>query len=263
MSGVVLRSLVGLRCAWCRPVLYPLSACSRSCTSLSPGPAVQAAPAATAAVQSPPTAQATTTASPSEWRAPTTPIRQSMFAGVHLDTHQMIKELQAAGLTPAQSEAVVSTMGVVTKATLDRIASSDVSTKDMEVLELKLRRIVELLQKDLVLLEKSSIASLNNENQYLKLQVQKFKDGFKDEVQKIESHLTLDLNLEKSRIREEFTSLDQRIKDTNNRIGTEVAGLRTQIESQKSEWLKYFGGIIFSMVTVILSVVLGLWRLIK
>lgn len=173
MSGVVLRSLVGLRCAWCRPVLYPLSACSRSCTSLSPGPAVQAAPAATAAVQSPPTAQATTTASPSEWRAPTTPIRQSMFAGVHLDTHQMIKELQAAGrrcttkfsdvivmvlssvrpfffiyhrmctynnayamhndagLTPAQSEAVVSTMGVVTKATLDRIASSDVSTKDM------------------------------------------------------------------------------------------------------------------------------------
>eukprot|EP00731_Ephydatia_muelleri_P026262 Em0018g362a len=175
----------------------------------------------------------------------------------------MIKELQAAGLTPAQSEAVVSTMGVVTKATLDRIASSDVSTKDMEVLELKLRRIVELLQKDLVLLEKSSIASLNNENQYLKLQVQKFKDGFKDEVQKIESHLTLDLNLEKSRIREEFTSLDQRIKDTNNRIGTEVAGLRTQIESQKSEWLKYFGGIIFSMVTVILSVVLGLWRLIK
>ena len=36
-----------------------------------------------------------------------------------------------AGLTPAQSEAVVSTMGVVTKATLDRIASSDVSTKDM------------------------------------------------------------------------------------------------------------------------------------
>lgn len=97
MSGVVLRNLVGLRCAWCRPVLYPLSACSRSCTSLSPGPAVQAAPAATAAVQSPPTAPATTTASPSEWRAPTTPIRQSMFAGVHLDTHQMIKELQAAG----------------------------------------------------------------------------------------------------------------------------------------------------------------------
>ena len=41
-------------------------------------------------------------------------------------------------------------------------------------------------------------------------------------MQKIESHLTLDLNLEKSRIREEFTSLDQRIKDTNNKIGTEV-----------------------------------------
>ena len=30
---------------------------------------------------------------------------------------------------------------------------------------MKLRGIVELLQKDLVLLEKSSIASLNNENQ--------------------------------------------------------------------------------------------------
>lgn len=79
-------------------MLYPLSACSRSFTSSSHGPAVQAAPAATgAAIQSPPAPPVTTTASPSEFRAPANPIRQSMFAGVHLDTHQMIKELQAAG----------------------------------------------------------------------------------------------------------------------------------------------------------------------
>lgn len=99
------------------------------------------------------------------------------------------------------------------------------------------------------------------------------------------------------------TDLEQKVKDTNNRIAYEVlyfctsgccwmgdslnksmfmlapppslllhthththckvALLKTQIESQKVESIKYLAGGIFSIVTIVLSVVLGMWRLMK
>ena len=43
------------------------------------------------------------------------------------------------------------------------------------------------------------------------------------EVSKVESGLQLDLNLEKSRIREESRNLEEKIKDNHNRIDREVS----------------------------------------
>ena len=59
------------------------------------------------------------------------------------------------------------------------------------------------------------------------------------------------------------TFMDQKVKDTNNRIDKEVANLKTQMEAQKLESIKYLAGGIFSIVTIVLSVVLGMWRLMK
>ena len=44
-----------------------------------------------------------------------------------------------------------------------------------------------------------------------------------EEMKKLESGLQLEMNLEKGRLREESTNLSQRIKDTHNRIETEVS----------------------------------------
>ena len=76
--------------------------------------------------------------------------------------------------------------------------------------------------------------------------------------------------------------MDQKVKDANNRIAFEVfhnnnyhgnnyygithmqvAQLRTQMESQKVESIKYLVGGIFSIVTIILSLIFGLSRLMK
>jgi len=77
--------------------------------------------------------------------------------------------------------------------------------------------------------------------------------------------------------------LRQEIRDTHNRIDKEVtlcvpvlphstallrlflqtAHIRTQIEAQKLESVKYLAGVSFSIVTVVLTVVMGVWRLMK
>ena len=41
-------------------------------------------------------------------------------------------------------------------------------------------------------------------------------------MRKVQAGMQLDLNLEKGRLKEDSTNLTQRIKDTHNRIETEV-----------------------------------------
>jgi gas vesicle protein len=122
---------------------------------------------------------------------------------------------------------------------------------------------VESVRSSLVLLERCTIDSLRLENEGLRGQIRKLYENRKEEMKKLESGIQLDMNLEKGRLREESTNLSQRIKDTHNRIETEVAQLKTQIESQKLELIKYLAGGIFSVVTIVLSVMLGLSRLLK
>jgi hypothetical protein len=55
--------------------------------------------------------------------------------------------------------------------------------------------------------------------------------------------------------------LNQGIKDTKNSLTTLVADMNTKIESQKLEMIKYLAGGIATIITLMLSVVMGMWRL--
>lgn len=182
---------------------------------------------------------------------------------VYLDTHSEITRLQSAGYTLEQAESLVSLLNNTLRTTVAPMASSNVTLKELELLEMRMNRDIEGVKSGVVLLEKSTVQSLRNENESLKVQMKRLLDSLKEEVGKVQAGVRLDLNLEKSRAREELTTLDQAIKDTKNTIDKEVAQLKTQIETQKLESIKYLAGSIFSIVTIMLSVVLGLWRLMK
>ncbi|CAH3043043.1 unnamed protein product [Porites evermanni] len=64
---------------------------------------------------------------------------------------------------------------------------------------------------------------------------------------------------QESVLTENLAVRDQRIKDTENRIETEVAKLGTQLEAQKLDLIKYIVGSLLSCVTLFLAV----WRFVK
>jgi hypothetical protein len=75
----------------------------------------------------------------------------------------------------------------------------------------------------------------------------------------MKSSLTLDFNLEKSRHREDTSVLEQRIRDANNRIDIEAAGLQTSLEKNKVDVIKYLAGTVLSVATFMLAY----WRFVK
>ncbi len=118
---------------------------------------------------------------------------------------------------------------------------------------------VEALRKDMVILEKSEFLMLKHENESLKAEVMHLSRLLKDELLKLKSGLTLDLSLEKGRTKEESSIHEQKIKDANNRIETEIARVRMDMEAQKLDLIKYLVGSFLSIVTVLI----GWWRFVK
>ena len=118
---------------------------------------------------------------------------------------------------------------------------------------------VEALRKDMVILEKSEFLMLKQENENMKSELTQLSRLMRDELLKVKSGLTLDLSLEKGRAKEDASIYEQRIKDTNNRIETEIAKVKMEMEAQKLDLIKYLVGSFLSVVTVLI----GWWRFVK
>lgn len=177
----------------------------------------------------------------------------------HFDTHRLVRRLQENGFTEAQAESLTTSLVDIITSSVLSVTNSTVSKIDQERLEVKFKGLVDSVRNEMFLLEQGKFARIQEENQKLRDEVKSLKGILQDEVAKLRGGMALDFSLEKSRIKEELAQRDQKIKDTENRIETEVAKLGTQLEAQKLDLIKYIVGSLLSCVTLFLAV----WRFVK
>ncbi|XP_072880027.1 mitochondrial calcium uniporter regulator 1 isoform X2 [Hemitrygon akajei] len=179
------------------------------------------------------------------------------------------------GFSSKQSEVVVATLLRVMNSNME-ITYKDMATKNQQ--EIMLQQImshIAAVKKDMIILEKSEFSALRAANEKLKIELQQLKKQLTDEVVKVSSNNKLDLNLEKGRVQEMLTEHEKKVLETkadivevhsqqeravtqvNQKIDTEVAGLKTLLESHKLDTIKYLAGSVFTCLTV----VLGFYRL--
>ncbi|XP_073188041.1 mitochondrial calcium uniporter regulator 1 isoform X3 [Lepidochelys kempii] len=157
------------------------------------------------------------------------------------DTHALVCLLEENGFTTQQSEIIVSALVKIMNTNMD------------------------VIYKDMV----------TKVQQKVKLELQMLKKQVTDEVTKVRADNKLGFNLEKSRVKElysvnekklleirtEIVALhaqqDRALTQTDRKIDTEVAGLKTMLESHKLDNIKYLAGSVFTCLTV----ALGFYRL--
>ncbi|KAM5322499.1 mitochondrial calcium uniporter regulator 1 isoform 1-T1 [Glossophaga mutica] len=160
---------------------------------------------------------------------------------LYFDTHALVCLLEENGFTTQQAEIIVSSLVKITEANMD------------------------IIYKDMV----------TKMQQKVKLELLRLKQQVMDEVVKVRTDSKLDFNLEKSRVKElyslnerkllemrtEMVALhaqqDRAVTQTDRKIDTEVAGLKTMLESHKLDNIKYLAGSVFTCLTV----ALGFYRL--
>ncbi|KAL4000785.1 RAS guanyl-releasing protein 2 [Sarotherodon galilaeus] len=191
------------------------------------------------------------------------------------DTHAVVRLLEENGFTTSQSEGMVSVLVKMTNSNMDVIYSDMVTKVQQEIMLQRVMSQIATVKKDMVILEKSEFSTLLAENEKLKVQLLQLKVQLANEMNKVQSDNMLDMNLEKSRVKElkaehekklletrteimEMTAeQDRYLTQTNMKIETEVAGLKTMLESHKLDTIKYLAGSVFTCLTV----VLGFYRL--
>uniref|UniRef100_A0A3Q0S6W9 Mitochondrial calcium uniporter regulator 1 n=1 Tax=Amphilophus citrinellus TaxID=61819 RepID=A0A3Q0S6W9_AMPCI len=196
--------------------------------------------------------------------APTSESRKLFF-----DTHAVVQLLEE-NFTTSQSEAMVKALMKMTDSNME-VTYSDMVTKVQQ--EIMLQRVmsqIEAVKKDMVILETSEFSTLLAENEKLKVQLLQLKVQLADVMSKVRSDNKLGMNLEKSRVKELRAEHDKKLlkarneimemtaeqecylTQTNMKIDTEVAGLKTMLESHKLDTIKYLASV-FTCLTVVLG----------
>ena len=98
------------------------------------------------------------------------------------------------------------------------------------------------MKSEIQLLEKNDFTMMKAENDRLMGEVEKLRQKLREEITRSQANVRLDLHLEKGRIRDEASAQEIKIKETDTRIESEIAGLRTQMEAIKFQILQYMIG---------------------
>ncbi|XP_051466304.1 LOW QUALITY PROTEIN: mitochondrial calcium uniporter regulator 1 [Apus apus] len=191
------------------------------------------------------------------------------------DTHALVCLLEENGFTTQQSEVIVSALVKIMDTNLDMIYKDMVTKVQQEIALQQVMSHIGGVKKDMIILEKSEFSALRSENEKIKLELQQIKKQVMDEINKVRADNKLNLNLEKSRVKELYSlnerkllemrteivelhaQQDRALTQTDRKIDTEVADLKTMLESHKLDNIKYLAGSVFTCLTV----ALGFYRL--
>nr|XP_042134337.1 mitochondrial calcium uniporter regulator 1 isoform X2 [Peromyscus maniculatus bairdii] len=181
----------------------------------------------------------------------------SVSRKLYFDTHALVCLLEANGFTTQQAEIIVSALVKNTETNMDIVYSDMVTKVQQEITLQQIMSKIANVKKDMVILEKSEFSALRAENEKIKLELHQLKQQVMDEMNKVRTDTKLNFNLEKSRVKELHAQQDRALTQTDRKIETEVAGLKTLLEAHKLDTIKYLAGSVFTCLTV----ALGFYRL--
>ncbi|XP_004632603.1 coiled-coil domain-containing protein 90B, mitochondrial isoform X1 [Octodon degus] len=200
-----------------------------------------------------------------------TPLEQRKLT---FDTHSLVRDLETHGFDKAQAETIVSALTSLSNASLDTIYKEMVTQAQQEITVQQLMAHLDSIRKDMVILEKSEFANLRAENEKMKIELDQVKQQLMHETSRIRADNKLDINLERSRVTDMFTDQEKQlmeatteftrkdtqtksvISETSNKIDTEIASLKTLMESNKLETIRYLAASVFTC----LAIALGFYR---
>lgn len=163
-----------------------------------------------------------------------TPNRQQLpTSSHHFDTHALVTRLESSGMPRAQADALVAALDDVVSESLRQLEKGCVGREEGEKWRYAQKVDFARLKSEIQLLERNDFAMMKTENERLMADVEKLKQRLREEVTRTTAGVRLDLNLEKGRIRDESSVHALKIKEVDTRIESEIAGLRTSIQSAK------------------------------
>uniref|UniRef100_A0A8C5PVI3 Mitochondrial calcium uniporter regulator 1 n=1 Tax=Leptobrachium leishanense TaxID=445787 RepID=A0A8C5PVI3_9ANUR len=175
----------------------------------------------------------------------------------YFDTHAVVQVLEAKGFTVQQSEIIASSLVKIINTNMDLFYHDLITKMQQEISLQQVLSHIASVKKDMIILEKSEFSALRTQNEKVNIELQQLKKQLIDEIVKVQANNKLDFNLDKSEVKEKHNQEDRALTQTKRKLDTEVAGLKTMLESHKLDTIKYLAGSVFTCLTV----AVGFYRL--
>ncbi|GAC72169.1 uncharacterized membrane protein [Moesziomyces antarcticus T-34] len=167
----------------------------------------------------------------------------SLYTSHHFDTQAFAQRLEASGVSREQADVLTEALRDVIDESITNLAKGLVTREEGDQNNYTQKVDFTRLKSELQLLERNDFALMKSENERLMADVEKLKQRLREEITRTTAGVRLDLNLEKGRIRDESAVHALKIKEVDTRIESEIAGLRTSIQSAKFNVLQYLVGV--------------------
>ncbi|PWN94809.1 mitochondrion protein [Tilletiopsis washingtonensis] len=161
----------------------------------------------------------------------------------HFDTHALVARLESSGLTRQQASELVASLHAAVSSAVANLEASLIPRAEAERWRYSQKVDFARLKSEIQLLERNEFALMKSENERLMADVEKLKQKLREEITRTTAGVRLDLNLEKGRIRDESSVHALKIKEVDTRIESEIATLRTSIQSAKFNVLQTLTGV--------------------
>ncbi|CAI2165604.1 9575_t:CDS:2 [Funneliformis geosporum] len=171
----------------------------------------------------------------------------------YFDTSSFVERLEKEGFTRQQSEAIMTSLSEVMNESMQNLTSNMVTLTDQEKTVYTAKVDISKLKSEMQMVEKSDFNVLKAENERLSTEIEKLKQKLNEEVKKTQGGVRLDLNLERGRIKDESRALEASLKETHTKIESDIAGLRTNMETVKFQILQYMIGTLTGAGALILG----------
>ncbi|CAG8441392.1 3131_t:CDS:2 [Ambispora gerdemannii] len=171
----------------------------------------------------------------------------------YFDTNKFVQKLESEGFTHEQSEAFMYSLTEVMNESMETITKNLVTKAEQEKSVYTSKVDFAQLKSEMQMVGKNDASLMKSENERLLAEIEKLKAKLNEEVRRTQAGVRLDLNLEKGRIRDEASSLELKIKETETRIESEISNLRTQMETTKFQMLQYMLGTLTGAGALILA----------
>ncbi|KAH8832550.1 hypothetical protein DL96DRAFT_663559 [Flagelloscypha sp. PMI_526] len=171
----------------------------------------------------------------------------------HFDTHHFVQRLEREGLNRAQAEGIMTAMAEVIDESIRNMTRNMVTKADQEKHQYTQQVDFAHIKSELQLMEKNDLAMIKAENERLVSDIEKLKSRLREEINRTQASVRLDLNLEKGRMREESAGQQLKIKEVDTRIEQEIAALRTSIQASKATTLQFIVGTVTGMSALLMA----------
>ncbi|KAF5745416.1 protein FMP32 mitochondrial-like [Tripterygium wilfordii] len=171
------------------------------------------------------------------------------------DTPSMVRALEAQGMPAKQAEAIVSAITEVLNEKLQNVGHSLVTKEEMEKF-VKLRESnLSKFKSELESSQERHFSMLKSETEKLQDSIEKMRSELRFKIDNVTAGQRLDLNLERSRIKDELANQNTETTNLTKKLDQEILALRDQLAAAKYDVMKYYIGALVSIAAVGFAVV--------